>query len=191
MSKRTSKVLVQGTADVPETTPPAPIKPVPVVPASAGTSSFAAPAAPAAPSAPSAVVPAAPSPKTTVKQIAKKTVKPKKVKKPIKPRKPVKSTVKSVVAKTKTEAKTEAKKTESPSPYRPTSMYGLLFLAAYKKFMPRQETIEAISKQTGKKAIHAFQVLKNSNHFCNNGRSRCETRTTKDGIEEIKFIALK
>ena len=184
MSKRTSKVLVQGTADVPETGTSTPVVPTvvpPVVPTSAGTSSFAAPVVPAAP----------PAQKPTVKQIAKKTVKPKKVKKPIKPRKPVKSTVKSVVAKTKTEAKTEAKKTESPSPYRPTSMYGLLFLAAYKKFMPRQETIEAISKQTGKKAIHAFQVLKNSNHFCNNGRSRCETRTTKDGIEEIKFIALK
>jgi hypothetical protein len=172
MSK--SRVLVQGTVDVPETGATGTPTPAPVKPAVAPTSSFVAPVTPTPATTPS------------VKQIAKgakkKTVKPAK-KKPAKPakKKAVKSTVKSIAEKAKM----------SGVPYRPTSMYGMLFIAGMKKFVSRQETIEQISKKTGKKAEYAFQVLRDRNHPSNRGRSTIEVRTNKDGIEEFKTIALK
>jgi hypothetical protein len=106
------------------------------------------------------------------------------------PRKKVKS-VKRRIVKPKPQSR-KPTNTTAPNPecpYRPTSMYGVLYVEGSRGYIARDELIKKVAKLTGKseKLVgFGFQVLRSPTHRSNKNRS---TVIEEDG--RIKLIAIR
>jgi hypothetical protein len=79
-----------------------------------------------------------------------------------------------------------AAKTDPSNPYRPSSMYAILFEQGSKDYIGKEDLISKVAELTNKpkqSVGFAFEVLKNESHKSNGGRST----VIKEG-KEFKFI---
>ena len=94
--------------------------------------------------------------------------------------------------KPKVKAKPEAKPVAAAdpnNPFRPTSMYGVLFREGSQDYIAKADLIKKVAELTGKseKVIgYAFQVIKARNHKSNGGRS---CMLEENGL--VKFVRLQ
>ena len=78
---------------------------------------------------------------------------------------------------------------QSDCPYRPGTLYGILFVEGNKDYVPKAELLQRVANLTGKSAKvvgFAYQVLKSKSHRSNKNRS---TELTEG--DKVKLIAIR